>query len=104
MSETVNIKEVMLRNARNILPPMLGMSVVLGFFNATEWTINAILPKITLSFSIALLGCFFGLIALFSGLLITNKTQSILNGWLAGLVVGLAGIAFMLWFYATPVN
>jgi hypothetical protein len=39
-----------------------------------------------------------------SGLITTNKMQSILSGWLAGLVVGLSGIAFMLWFYATPVN
>jgi hypothetical protein len=104
MSDLVNIKEQMLRNARNILPPMLGMSVILGLFNASEWTLSAILPKVTLSVSIALLGCLFGLIALFVGLLTTNKMQSILSGWLAGLVVGLSGIAFMLWFYATPVN
>lgn len=104
MNDLVNVKALMLRNARNIMPPMLGMSVVLGIFNATEWTLSAIVPKVTLSLSIALLGCFFGLIALCVGLVITNKIQSILGGWLAGLVVGISGIAFMLWYYATPVN
>jgi hypothetical protein len=39
-----------------------------------------------------------------SGLITTNKMQSILSGCLAGLGVGLAGIAFMLWYHATPVN
>ena len=49
-----------------------------------------------------LIGCALGLVALFIGLRTTLATQNVMYGWLAGLVAGFAGIAFMLWFYATP--
>jgi hypothetical protein len=46
----------------------------------------------------------FGSSALFLGLKVTNHTQSLIAGWFAGLCLGFAGIAFLLWFYANPVN
>lgn len=100
----VNVKSEMLRNAKMVVPPVLGMSIILGLFNATEWTFATIYPKVVLSFGMAAMGCVFGLLALFIGLKTTNQMQSIMAGWLAGLVIGLAGIAFMLWYFATPVN
>jgi hypothetical protein len=93
-----------LRHAARVVPPVLGMSVVLALFNAETWTIAAILPKVQTSLGMGLLGCALGLIALFIGLRTTLSTQNMMYGWLAGLVAGFAGIAFMLWFYATPVT
>ena len=104
MSETVNVKSEFMRHARTVVPAVLGMSVVLGFFNAPEWTFDAVLPKVVASVSMALLGCLFGLAALLVGLFVTNTRQSVISGWLAGLMIGFAGIAFMLWYYAQPVN
>ncbi|MGL4489746.1 MAG: hypothetical protein ACRCU5_09915 [Rhizobiaceae bacterium] len=100
----VHIKDEMLRNAKMVVPPVLGMSVVLGLFNAQVWTFNEIFPRVALSFTMAVMGCLFGLFALFVGLKTTNQMQSVMAGWLAGLMIGFAGIAFMLWFYANPVN
>jgi hypothetical protein len=104
MSDLVNIKSEMMRNAKMAVPPVLGMSIILGLFNAEQWTFANIYPKVVLSFSMAVMGCALGLLALLIGLFVTNQMRSIMAGWLAGLVVGLAGIAFMLWFYANPVN
>ncbi|MGL4488691.1 MAG: hypothetical protein ACRCU5_04520 [Rhizobiaceae bacterium] len=87
----VHVKDEMLRNSRMVVPP------VLGVFNAQVWTFSEISPKVALSFTMAVMGCLFGLIT-------TNQMQSVMAGWLAGLMIGLAGIAFMLWFYANPVN
>ncbi len=100
----VNVKSEMLRNAKMVVPPVLGMSIILGLFNATEWTFATIYPKIALSFGMAVMGCVFGLFALFVGLKTTNQMQSVMAGWLAGLGIGGAGIAYMLWFFANPVN
>jgi hypothetical protein len=100
----INVKSEMLRNAKMVVPPVLGMSIVLGLFNAQHWTLTEIYPKVALSFGMAAMGCVFGLIALFIGLKTTNQMQSKMAGWLAGLGIGGAGIAFMLWYFATPVN
>ncbi len=104
MSDLVNIKSEMLRNARMAVPPVLGMSVVLGLFNAQQWTLSEIYPKVALSLGMAVMGCIFGLFALFVGLKTTNQMQSVMAGWLAGLMIGVAGIAFMLWYFANPAN
>ena len=104
MAAPFDLKTEFMRNARMIVPPVLGMSVVLGFFNATEWTMAGILPKIALSFGMGVMGCAFGLFALFIGLYTNIKTDSQIYGWFAGLVIGFAGIAFMLWYFATPAN
>lgn len=104
MTAPFNLRTEFLRNARNVVPPVLGMSVVLGLFNATEWTIAGVLPKVGLSFGMGLMGCAFGLFALYIGLFTTIRTENQLYGWLAGLVIGFAGIAFMLWYFATPSN
>jgi hypothetical protein len=104
MTASFNIRTEFLRNARNIVPPVLGMSVVLGLFNATEWSMAGILPKVGLSFGMGVIGCAFGLFALYIGLYTNIKTDSQIYGWLAGLVIGFAGIAFMLWYFATPSN
>jgi hypothetical protein len=104
MTSIVDLKTEFLRNARNVVPPVLGMSVVLGLFNATEWTMVGILPKVGLSFGMGLMGCAFGLFSLYIGLLTSIKFDSQLYGWLAGLLIGFAGIAFMLWYFATPSN
>ena len=103
MTAPFNLRTEFLRNARNVVPPVLGMSVVLGLFNATEWTIAGVLPKVGLSFGMGLMGCAFGLFALYVGLYSFIKFDSQLYGWLAGLVIGFAGIAFMLWYFASPV-
>ena len=100
----VSVKSEMLRNAKMVVPPMLVMSIVLGLFNAQQWTLSEIYPKVALSFGMAVMGCAFGLFALFVGLKTTNQIQSVLAGWLAGLGIGLAAIAYMLWYFATPVN
>lgn len=102
MADPIDLKTEFLRNAKMVVPPVLGMSVVLGFFNATEWTVAGILPKVALSFGMGVMGCLFGLFALFIGLLTNVKTGSQMYGWLAGLVMGFAGIAFMLWYFAAP--
>ena len=104
MTAPFNLRTEFLRNARNVVPPVLGMSVVLGLFNATDWTMAGILPKVGLSFGMGLMGCAFGLVALYIGLYTNIKTDSQLYGWLAGLVIGFSGIAFMLWYFATPSN
>lgn len=104
MAAPLDIKTEFLRNARMVVPPVLGMSIVLGLFNASEWTLAAILPKVGLSFGMGLLGCAFGLFALFTGLWVNVKTSSQIKGWLAGLMIGFAGIAFMLWYFAAPAN
>jgi hypothetical protein len=104
MEKPFNLRAEFLRNAIRVVPPVLGMSVVLGLFNASEWTIAGILPKVQTSFGMGLLGCALGLVALFLGLWTTLSAQNMMYGWLAGLVAGVAGIAFMLWFYATPVT
>jgi hypothetical protein len=92
------------RQARGVVPAVLFMSIVLGLFNASEWTLAAIWPKVALSFGIGLLGCVLGLIALWIGLQVAVWRQDLMQGWLAGLVAGFAGIAFMLWYFANPVS
>lgn len=104
MTAPLDIKTEFLRNARNVVPAVLGMSIVLGFFNAEEWTLAGILPKVGLSFGMGLMGCAFGLFALYIGLLTAVKSESQIYGWLAGLAIGFAGIAYMLWHFQTPVN
>ena len=104
MTQAFSLRAEFLRHAKNVVPPVLGMSVVLGFFNAETWTMAGILPKVQTSLGMGLLGCALGLIALFVGLRTTLATQNLMYGWLAGLLAGFAGIAFMLWFYATPVT
>ena len=104
MAETVNVKAEFIKQARTVVPAVLAMSVVLGFFNAPEWTFDAVWPKIFASVSMAVLGCLFGLAALLIGLITTNARKSVIAGWLAGLMIGFAGIAFMLWYYAQPAN
>jgi hypothetical protein len=102
MTQAFSLRAEFLRHAVRVVPPVLGMSVVLGLFNASEWTLAGILPKVQTSLGMGLLGCALGLIALFVGLRTTLATQNVMYGWLAGLVAGFAGIAFMLWFYANP--
>ncbi len=104
MTAPLKLRTEFLRNARNVVPPVLGMSVVLGLFNATEWSVAGILPKVGLSFGMGLMGCAFGLFALDLGLYTSLKLDSQLYGWLAGLVIEFAGIAFMLWYFAAPSN
>lgn len=104
MTPAFSLRTEFLRHAKNVVPPVLGMSVVLGLFNASEWSLAGILPKVQTSLGMGLLGCSLGLIALFIGLWTTLSTQNVLYGWLAGLVSGFAGIAFMLWFYANPIT
>ena len=102
MTLAFNTRAEMLRYAKRVVPPVLGMSVVMGLFNASEWTWAGIQPKISLSLGMALLGCALGLAALFVGLKTTLSMQSEIGGWVAGLGAGFASIAFLLWFYATP--
>lgn len=104
MTPDFNLRTEFLRHAKNVVPPVLGMSAVLGLFNASEWTLAGILPKVQTSLGMGLLGCALGLVALYIGLRTTLATQNVMYGWLAGLMAGFAGIAFMLWFYANPVT
>ena len=104
MTPAFSLSTEFLRHAVRVVPPVLGMSVVLGLFNAETWTMAGILPKVQTSLGMGLIGCALGLIALFIGLRTTLATQNMMYGWLAGLVAGFVGIAFMLWFYATPVT
>jgi hypothetical protein len=104
MTPAFSLRTEFLRQAVRIVPPVLGMSVVLGLFNASQWTLAGILPKVQTSLGMGLLGCALGLVALFIGLWTTLSAQNMMYGWLAGLVAGFAGIAFMLWFYANPVT
>jgi hypothetical protein len=104
MTPAFSLRTEFLRHAKSVVPPVLGMSVVLGLFNASEWTLAGILPKVQTSLGMGLIGCALGLVALFIGLWTTLSAQNVMYGWLAGLAAGFAGIAFMLWFYATPVT
>jgi hypothetical protein len=104
MNPAFNLRAEFLRHAKNVVPPVLGMSVVLGIFNAETWTLAGILPKVQTSLGMGLIGCALGLFALFIGLWTTLAKQDVMYGWLAGLMTGFAGIAFMLWFYSTPVT
>jgi hypothetical protein len=104
MTPAFSLRAEFLRHAVRVVPPVLAMSVVLGLFNASEWTLAGILPKVQTSLGMGLLGCALGLAALFIGLRTTLATQNVMYGWLAGLLAGFAGIAFMLWFYANPVT
>jgi hypothetical protein len=104
MTQAFSLRTEFLRHAVRVVPPVLGMSAVLGLFNASEWTLAGILPKVQTSLGMGLIGCALGLIALFIGLWTTLSAQNMMYGWLAGLAAGFAGIAFMLWFYATPVT
>lgn len=99
-----SVSAEMLRHTRNVVPAVIGMSFILGLFNATEWTLDGILPKVTLSVGIGALGCVLGLAALFVGLQVAVLRQNVMHGWLAGLMAGFGGIAFMLWYFASPVN
>ena len=76
MTLAFNTRAEMLRYAKRVVPPVLGMSVVMGLFNASEWTWAGIQPKISLSLGMALLGCALGLAALFVGLKTTLSMQS----------------------------
>jgi hypothetical protein len=104
MPPAFSLRTEFLRHATRVVPPVLGMSVVLGLFNASEWSLARILPKVQTSLGMGLIGCALGLVALFIGLWTTLSAQNMMYGWLAGLAAGFAGIAFMLWFYATPVT
>ncbi len=70
----VNIKSEMLRNDKMVVPPVLGMSTFRVLF------------------------------ASYIGLKTANQMQSVMAGWLPSLIIGFAGIAFMFWYFATPVN
>jgi hypothetical protein len=102
VTQAFSLRTEFLRRTKSVVPPVLGMSVVLGLFNAGEWTMAGILPKVQTSLGTGLLGCALGLIALFIGLWTMLSAQNMMYGWLAGLAAGFAGIAFMLWFYANP--
>ena len=102
MTQAFSLRAEFLRHAKSVVPPVLGMSVVLGLFNADTWTLAGILPKVQTSLGMGLIGCALGLVALFIGLWTALSAQNVMYGWLAGLTAGFAGIAFMLWFYATP--
>jgi hypothetical protein len=102
MPPAFSLRAEFLRHAVRVVPPVLGMSALLGLFNASEWTLAGILPKILTSLGMGLIGCALGLVALFIGLWTTLSAQNMMYGWLAGLAAGFAGIAFMLWFYANP--
>jgi hypothetical protein len=102
MTHAFSLRAEFQRQAVRVVPPVLGMSVVLGLFNASEWSLAGILPKVQTSLGMGLLGCALGLAALFIGLWTTLSAQNMMHGWLAGLAAGFAGIAFMLWFYANP--
>jgi hypothetical protein len=104
MTPAFSLRTEFLRHAVRVVPSVLGMSVVLGLFNASEWTMAGILPKVQTSMGMGLIGCALGLVALFIGLWTTLSAQNMIYGWLAGLAAGFAGIAFMLWFYANPVT
>ena len=104
MTQAFSLRTEFLRHAIRVVPPVLGMSVVLGLFNADAWILADILPKLQTSLGMGLIGCALGLAALFVGLWTTLSTQNMMYGWLAGLMAGFAGIAFMLWFYANPVT
>jgi hypothetical protein len=104
MTPAFSLRTEFLRHAVRVVPSVLGMSVVLGLFNASEWTMAGILPKVQTSMGMGLIGCALGLVALFIGLWTTLSAQNMMYGWLAGLIAGFAGIAFMLWFYANPVT
>jgi hypothetical protein len=104
MTRAFSLRTEFMRHAVRVVPPVLGMSAVLGLFNASERTLAGILPKVQTSLGVGLIGCALGLIALYVGLWTTLSAQNMMYGWLAGLAAGFAGIAFMLWFYATPVT
>ena len=104
MNPVFSLRTEFIRHAVRVVPPVLGMSVVLGLFNADAWILADILPKLQTSLGMGLIGCALGLAALFVGLWTTLSTQNMMYGWLAGLMAGFAGIAFMLWFYANPVT
>jgi hypothetical protein len=104
MTAGTSIKTEFFRNARNVVPPVLAMSVLIGLFNVSEWSLAGVLPKVGLSFVMGLMMCAFGLVALYAGLSVAHRTDSQINGWLTGLVIGFAGIAFMLWYFAQPAN
>ena len=104
MTPAFSLRTEFQRHAKSVVPPVLGMSLVLGLFNASEWSLAGILPKVQTSLGMGLLGCALGLVALYIGLWTNLSTQNVMLGWLAGLGAGFAGIAFMLWFYANPVT
>jgi hypothetical protein len=49
MTQAFSLRAEFLRHASRVVPPVLGMSVVLGLFNASEWTMEGILPKVQTS-------------------------------------------------------
>jgi hypothetical protein len=104
MPLSTSVRSELLRQARNVVPPVLAMSVLLGLFNVSEWSIAGVLPKVGLSFVMGLMMCAFGLAGLYAGLSVTLRADSQIYGWLTGLVIGFAGIAFMLWYFAQPAN
>ena len=104
MTRTYDIKSEMLRAARKFVPVLLGMSVLLGLFNGAHSSLPEILSHVVPSLLIGVTMCALGLFAFFIGLWTSNQTQNQMYGWLSGLAFGLAGIAFMLWFYANPTN
>ncbi len=104
MTQTYDIKSEMLSAARRYVPAMLGMSVLLGLFNGSHTSFSETIAHIIPSVLIGLCMCAFGLFSFFIGLWTSNQTQNQMYGWLSGLAFGLAGIAFMLWFYANPTN
>jgi len=104
MADRIDIRGEMLKALRLPVPAILGVSALLGLFNAPEWTAAEVLPRITATVAMGALMCLFGLVALFIGLKVADLRGDLVQGWLAGLVVGFAGIAFMLWYYAVPAN
>ena len=104
MTFAYDIKTEILKVSRTFVPAMLGMSILLGVFNAPKWSVADVTSKVMPSFLMGALMCALGLIAYFIGLWTTNQSQNQIFGWLAGLGSGLVGIAFMLWFFANPTN
>ena len=104
MAALFDLKTGFIRNACMVVPPVLGMSVVLGLSNAEEWSMAGILPKDGLSFGVAPMGGMFALLALYFGLLTAAKSESQIYGLLARLAIGFAGVACMLWHNQNPAN
>lgn len=102
MALNYDLKTEFFRYARTPVLAILGMSVVLGLFNAKSFAWADVAPKLAVSVTMAAIMCAFGLAGLFAGLKVALATQNQITGWLAGAAIGFAGIVFLLWFYAEP--
>lgn len=100
----VDVRGELVKALKLPVPAILVVAALLGVFNAPEWTMAEIAPRVASSLAMGLMMCGFGLLALLVGLKVADMRQNIVTGWTAGLMVGFAGIAFMLWYYAVPAN